>query len=112
MQTTTTADDLLTQSDLRITQCEDGTWMYESLQGTDIGFSSEAAAMQAFLAHAAHGKSYFEVSANGHVFGVWPAESEQEAINLCAQDAGYKSIAHMEASLERLCEMVAVKVGE
>ena len=41
----------------------------------------------------------FEVSANGVIFGVYAAESEQAARDLCAVDAGYKSEADMEDRL-------------
>ena len=49
----------------------------------------------------------FEVSANGHVFGAYEAATEQEALDLCAIDAGYKSEADMVAQLERPSELVA-----
>ena len=37
----------------------------------------------------------FQVSANGVVFGTYAADTEQEALDLCAQDAGYKNEADM-----------------
>jgi hypothetical protein len=49
----------------------------------------------------------YEVSANGHVFGVYEADSEQEARDLCAQDAGYKSEADMVRQLEQESDLVA-----
>ena len=49
----------------------------------------------------------FEVSANGHVFGMYEAETEQDARDLCAIDAGYKSEADMVSQLERPSELVA-----
>jgi hypothetical protein len=51
--------------------------------------------------------SKFQVSANGTVFGTYDAATEQEARDLCAQDAGYKSEADMEAQLEQPSELVA-----
>jgi len=52
----------------------------------------------------------FQVSANGMVFGIYEAATEQEARDLCAQDAGYDSEAGMEASLEQPSELVAETV--
>jgi hypothetical protein len=52
----------------------------------------------------------FEVSANGTLFGTYEASTEQEARDLCAQDAGYKSEADMVAQLEQPSELVAVEV--
>ncbi len=49
----------------------------------------------------------YQVSANGHEFGIYEAATEQEARDLCAQDAGYKSEADMEAQLEQPSELVA-----
>lgn len=51
--------------------------------------------------------SSFEVSANGTVFGVYSATNEQEARDLCAQDAGYKSEADMMAQLDQPSDLVA-----
>lgn len=51
--------------------------------------------------------SKFQVSANGQVFGTYEAATEQEARDLCAQDAGYKSEADMVAQLEQPSELVA-----
>lgn len=51
--------------------------------------------------------SKFQISANGQVFGIFEAATEQEARDLCAQDAGYKSEADMVAQLERPSELVA-----
>jgi hypothetical protein len=51
--------------------------------------------------------SQYQVSANGTVFGTYEAASEQEARDLCAQDAGYKSEADMVARLEQPSELVA-----
>jgi hypothetical protein len=50
----------------------------------------------------------YQVSANGHVFGTYEADSEQAARDLCAQDAGYKDEADMVAQLEQPSELVAV----
>lgn len=52
----------------------------------------------------------FEVSANGHLFDRYDAETEQQAKDLCAQEAGYQSEADMVAQLERPSELVAVKI--
>ncbi len=55
--------------------------------------------------------SQYQVSANGHVFGTFEAESEQQARDLCAQEAGYKSEADMVAQLEQPSELVAEIIG-
>lgn len=52
----------------------------------------------------------YRVSANGQVFGEYEAASEQEARDLCAQDAGYKSEADMVKQLEQPSELVAVQI--
>ena len=52
----------------------------------------------------------YEVSANGTVFGIFEADSEQAARDLCAQDAGYESEADMVRRLEQESELVAVEV--
>lgn len=49
----------------------------------------------------------FQVSANGQVFGIYEGETEQDARNACAADAGYKSEADMVAQLEEPSELVA-----
>lgn len=54
----------------------------------------------------------FDVSANGHTFGTYEAASEQEARDLCAKDAGYKSEADMAAQLGRPSELVATPAAE
>lgn len=54
--------------------------------------------------------SKYEVSANGTVFGTYEAATEQKARDLCAQDAGYKSEADMEAQLEQPSELAAEAV--
>lgn len=54
----------------------------------------------------------FEVSANGHSFGIFEAATEQEAIDLCCIDAGYQSEAEMIASLERPSDLIANEVTE
>jgi hypothetical protein len=51
--------------------------------------------------------SKYQVSANGYVFGTYEAATEQEARDLCAQDAGYKSESDMEARLEQPSDLVA-----
>lgn len=42
----------------------------------------------------------YEVSANGTDFGVFEAACEQEARDLCAQEAGYQSERDMELRLD------------
>ena len=49
----------------------------------------------------------YEVTANGQLFGTYEASSEQEARDLCAQDAGYKDEADMAARLEQGSELEA-----
>lgn len=49
----------------------------------------------------------FQVHANGTIFGAYKAASEQEARDLCAQDAGYKDEADMVKQLERPSDLVA-----
>ena len=46
------------------------------------------------------------VSANCTEFGTYEANSEQEACDLCAQDAGYKSEADMVEQLGQESELV------
>jgi len=52
----------------------------------------------------------FEVSANGHVFGIFAASSEQAARDLCAREAGYEDEADMADRLKQASELVAVEV--
>lgn len=54
--------------------------------------------------------SKYEVSANGTVFGIYEADSEQAARDLCAQDAGYESEEEMEKRLSQPSELEAVEV--
>lgn len=54
----------------------------------------------------------YAVSANGTVFGTYEADSEQQARDLCAQDAGYQSEADMVRRLEQPSELVAVEKGQ
>lgn len=54
----------------------------------------------------------YEVSANGQVFGIYEADSDQEARDLCAQDAGYESEADMGAKLEQESELLASQVEQ
>lgn len=49
-------------------------------------------------------------TANGQLFGTYEASSEQEARDLCAQDAGYKDEADMVKQLEQDSELEAVEV--
>ena len=49
----------------------------------------------------------YEVSANGQAFGIYEADSEQAARDLCAQDAGYESEADMEEKLEQESDLQA-----
>lgn len=50
----------------------------------------------------------YTVTANGAEFGTYEASSEQEARDLCAQDAGYKSEADMVEQLGQESNLVAV----
>lgn len=50
--------------------------------------------------------SNFQVSANGQVFGVYEGQTEQDARDACAIDAGYKSEADM-VNQVGLSELVA-----
>lgn len=52
----------------------------------------------------------YEVSASGTVFGIYEADSEQEARDECAKDAGYKSEEDMVKRLEQPSSLVAVLV--
>jgi hypothetical protein len=56
--------------------------------------------------------SKYEVSANDTIFGVYDAESESEARDLCARDAGYESEADMAQRLGEKSALVAVEVEE
>ncbi|WP_291519320.1 hypothetical protein [Acidovorax sp.] len=49
----------------------------------------------------------YQVEANGTVFGEYEANSENEALDLCAQDAGYKSVADMVERLNQPSQLVA-----
>ena len=51
----------------------------------------------------------FEVSGNGHVFGIYDAADEQGARDACAVDAGYESEAYMVATLGQPSDLVAVE---
>lgn len=51
----------------------------------------------------------YRVEANGTVIGMYKAESEQEALDLCARDAGYESEADMEVQLSSASELLAVE---
>lgn len=53
-------------------------------------------------------KTLYTVSANAVEFGQYEASSEQEARDLCAVDAGYKSEADMVTKLEQPSDLVAV----
>lgn len=46
-------------------------------------------------------------SSTGQSLGVYQGDNEREAIEACCRDAGYESIAHAEAVLERPCTLVA-----
>lgn len=54
-------------------------------------------------------KTYTVMSAEGYEFGNYEANSAQEARDLCAQDAGYKSEADMLERLSPLNALVAVE---
>lgn len=49
----------------------------------------------------------YKASANGIVFGIYEAESEQAARDLCCIDAGYLSEKDMVERLEQPSELVA-----
>ena len=51
----------------------------------------------------------YEVSANGTIFGVYEAETEQDARDQCARDAGYRSEADMVQRLGAQSELEARK---
>ena len=53
----------------------------------------------------------YEVSANGTVFGIYEADNEQAARDLCAQDAGYESESDMAERLEHPSEVEAIEVN-
>ena len=55
--------------------------------------------------------SKFRVYANDGDFGVYEADSEQHARDLCAQDAGYESEEDMVLRLEQPSEMVVESTG-
>jgi anti-sigma regulatory factor (Ser/Thr protein kinase) len=44
---------------------------------------------------------------SGHSFGVYEGATEQEAIEACVRDAGYKSTEDMQQQLGQPCELVA-----
>lgn len=50
---------------------------------------------------------HYEVTANGALFGLYQAVSEQEARDKCAKDAGYASESDMVKQLERPSELAA-----
>lgn len=54
----------------------------------------------------------YEVTANGIVFGVYEANTEEEARNLCAQDAGYDNETDMELQLGQGSQLEARKIKE
>lgn len=54
----------------------------------------------------------YRVEAHGTVMGTYTADSEQEALDLCARDAGYESEADMEVQLGAPSELVAEEKPE
>ena len=54
----------------------------------------------------------YAVCANAWNFGIVLANSEQEARDACARDAGYESEAQMAETLEQPSELVATEVEE
>ena len=54
----------------------------------------------------------YEVTANGQLFGTYEASSEQEARDLCAQDAGYKNEADMVERLEQSSKLNASEISD
>lgn len=49
----------------------------------------------------------YAVGANHVIFGAYPAETKQEASDLCAQDAGYESEQDMAEQLGEPSEQIA-----
>lgn len=56
--------------------------------------------------------SRYEVSANGTVFGVYEADTLEGALDLCAQDAGYKDVSDMESQLGQPSELEGALLDE
>jgi len=54
--------------------------------------------------------SKFTVSANGQEFGVYEGNTEQDARDACAVDAGYESESDMESKLESASEFEVDRV--
>lgn len=56
----------------------------------------------------------FEVrnTASGHSFGVYEAETAEQAIEACCRDAGYASRAHADEVTGRDDDLVAVEVTD
>ena len=52
----------------------------------------------------------YEISANGTIFGIYEGETEQEARDACARDAGYQSEEEMSARLEAPSDLEATQV--
>ena len=52
----------------------------------------------------------FEVFANDLSLGIYEAETEQDARDACARDAGYESEANMVERLEQPSQLKAVEV--
>lgn len=52
----------------------------------------------------------YEVSANGTVFGIYTADTEQAARDLCAQDAGYQNADEMASRLGQDSALVARRI--
>jgi len=54
----------------------------------------------------------YSVQSGCNDFGPYEAQSEQEARDLCAQEAGYKSEADMVAQIEAPSWLVAILVAD
>ncbi len=54
----------------------------------------------------------YEVSANGHSFGIYDAHIEDEARDLCAQEAGYESEFEMVNRIDQPSELIAKLIAE
>lgn len=51
----------------------------------------------------------YQVTAGATIFGTYQAATEQEARDLCAMDAGYKSEADMEEQTGRESNLIATE---
>ena len=54
----------------------------------------------------------YRVSANGQTLGDYLADTEQQARDLCANDAGYQSEVDMVRRLEQSSELIAERLNK